>query len=271
MLERVVVTFSGEGSSVKIEDSTAVMEPSAAGSSVKIEDSTAVMEPSAASDDSDSPRPKTEHSRSTLQLFLSVDIAGVGIGGDMWPAATLFSNVATSVSYRGFISSLFDGRRVLELGSGTGLCGILVDKAFSPTSVVITDQESHMPLIIGNMRRNSTSGACTAQTLDWTDAQTFPSAGSFDIILAMECVYHEKLYQPLIEAIAHCAHDDCLVFLGVTRQFAKPQFYAKLAAARFSYTLLPHEALPPSCSADTGGRDCGLFLLQRRRQRATGQ
>ena len=255
MLERVVVTFSGEGSSVRVED-----QASAAAAVTEL--STPPMSVLGGAEGAGDGK--------GLKLYLSVDIAGVGIGGDMWPAATLFSNVATSVSYRGFISSLFDGRRVLELGSGTGLCGILVDKALSPASVVITDQKSHMPLIIGNMQRNITSGACTAQTLDWTDSRTFPSAGSFDIILAMECVYHEKLYQPLIETIAHCAHDDSMVFLGVTRQFAKPQFYAKLAAAGFSYTLVPHEALPLSCSADTGGRDCGLFLLQRRR-RANGQ
>ena len=200
------------------------------------------------------------------RLSLKVDLGGVGIGGDLWPAATLFSNVLTSQAYSSFFTTLFADKEVLELGSGTGLCGILIDKVFAPKRTVVTDQDSHLALMRENLLLNQVSPACSVEALDWTNPATFPPAQSFDIILAMECVYREQLYTPLIASLLHCMRDDAICFLGLTRQFAKPHFFTKLTTAGLHYTLVPHEALPPSCSSATGGRDCGIFLLQKIRQ-----
>ena len=198
-----------------------------------------------------------------VKVALNVDLAGVGIGGDLWPAATMFSNVVVSEAYRGFFSELFCGKNIIELGSGTGLCGILIDKMFSPASVVITDQESHMALISSNIALNDTSSVCTVSALDWTDHATFPPE-PFDVVLALECVYKEGLYSPLIDALVHCLRPGGVILLGLTRQFAKPLFFQKLVQRGLQYCLIPHESLPAACVSSTGGNDCGLFVLQTR-------
>ena len=120
-----------------------------------------------------------------------------------------------------------------------------------------------MDLIRSNMVLNETSELVEAAALDWTKASTFPPAQSFDVVIAMECVYKETLYLPLLNAMGHCLAKDGLVFLGLTRQFAQPHFFAKLASKGMSYILIPHDALPKSCLSNTGGEDCGIFLVRR--------
>ena len=58
-----------------------------------------------------------------------------GIGGGDWPAARLFCEIVTHDT---FWENVFENKKVIELGSGTGLGGILVDKVFTPSEVVIT-------------------------------------------------------------------------------------------------------------------------------------
>jgi hypothetical protein len=55
-----------------------------------------------------------------LELFIRTNMR-VGIGGDRWPAATLFSELLTQNRLQKFFENLFDNKVVIELGSGTGL------------------------------------------------------------------------------------------------------------------------------------------------------
>jgi hypothetical protein len=54
-----------------------------------------------------------------IEIDLLLDMA-VGIGGDKWPAADLFCQLCTSDQWKQWFQQLFDGRRCIELGSGTG-------------------------------------------------------------------------------------------------------------------------------------------------------
>jgi len=201
-----------------------------------------------------------------LELMFDVDLAGVGIGGDLWPAATMFSNLLSAPCYRDFFSAMFGpSTTAVELGSGTGMCGCLIDKLYQPKQIFITDQESHMDLICQNMLLNNSGRSVEARALDWTakDYSSSFAAASADVVLAMECVYNPTLYKPLIRTILHLSHLDSVIFLGITRQFASPSFFKLLTESGLSYTLLPHEALPPSACVNTGGAECGLFLLRR--------
>ena len=106
----------------------------------------------------------------------------VGIGGDRWPAANKFCELICHNKLRIFYSELFDNKRVIDLGSGTGLTSIVIDKVFKPAEVLVTDQESHMKLIRNNLQINSTN-KCIAKTYDWTERS---DVGTFDVIVAFE-------------------------------------------------------------------------------------
>lgn len=124
----------------------------------------------------------------SIEITLSVDMQ-LGIGGDTWPAAELFCHLLLSPSWHSFFQKLFHQKTVIELGSGHGLAGILVDKIFNVQSVVITDLQNYVDLIDKNIHRN----LCThsrADAMDWTVynsvAPDFSQEEKFDIVLALE-------------------------------------------------------------------------------------
>lgn len=126
------------------------------------------------------------YGKHTLRMFLDM---GVGIGGDKWPAADTFCNMITSPEWSKFFMHLFNGKRILELGSGNGVVGVLIDKAFAASQICITDLSSHTTHIERNKLLNSCSEAVTVVPYDWAD-DLMKVDGSlrnpFDIILALE-------------------------------------------------------------------------------------
>jgi len=123
-----------------------------------------------------------------VEVDLMADM-GVGIGGDRWPAANLFCDFLSNEKWSDFFTNLFLNKKVIELGSGTGLVSILVSKLFQPRDIIVTDQESHMDLIRCNLDNNSSKEVlnknCFPQTFDW---KNFDRANptKYDIILAFE-------------------------------------------------------------------------------------
>ena len=185
---------------------------------------------------------------------------GSGIGGADWPAANLFCHIVANNS---FYESIFESKTVLELGSGTGLGGITVDKLFRPSQVVITDLEQYREHILHNVQLNACSDKVQAAALDWTDMAPFSAnySASFDVILALECVYREDLYQPLIDVLLKASNKQTLVFLGLTRLFAQTKFFALVEAAGLRYTRIPDHAMPAVLRSQQSTADCGLLLL----------
>lgn len=192
-----------------------------------------------------------------LRVFLDM---GVGIGGDKWPAADIFCNLIVEPQWRQFFVQLLDGKRVLELGSGNGVVGVLIEKAFDPSEICITDLDSH----IKHIRHNITLNSCKQTTMgipyDWTESMEVADPhllAPFDVILALECVYREDLYIPLIRTIKQQFHSKSVCFLGSTRQFTKPVFFQMLAENGLAYKKLPTDMLPQHSLDES----IGMFVL----------
>ena len=117
-----------------------------------------------------------------LRLYLDMS---VGIGGDKWPAAELFCNFITDPSQYDFFRSQFAARRCVELGSGNGLVGIVIESLFSPLAMLITDIEDHVNHIQKNIETNGLK-ISKAVELDWRKDNVLPADEKFDIILALE-------------------------------------------------------------------------------------
>jgi hypothetical protein len=115
-------------------------------------------------------------------LRVNLDM-GVGIGGDKWPAQDKFCEFITDIKWKGFFDDLLRDKSCLELGSGNGITGILLDKAFTPDTIVVTDLESHINHIQGNFVLNNTQ-RCKAIALDWKDFEV--SEVKYDFIFALE-------------------------------------------------------------------------------------
>ena len=227
---------------------------------------------------------------------------GLGIGGDLWPATSTFCSYLAS--NRSGSYSLFHDRSVLELGSGTGLAGLCIEKLVpSCREIVVTDLATYVPLMTRNIALNG-STACKAGPLDWCDEvgrHDIPGEKmTFDVILALEwyetqciaplkafffpilhcSVYRENLYVPLIRTILRHMHASSVLILGLTRAFTKGSFFTLMSAHGLRYTRISEEHLPKvkqrtrvlytDKSGDAlrkGGEDVEEAVLSRRRRK----
>lgn len=182
-----------------------------------------------------------------------------GLGGDQWPAATCFCHLITNrkTFYEEKVFS--KDCRVLELGSGTGLGGIAVAKLFpGPRSIVISDLDQYTALIDRNIKLNRVEKQCTAQVIDWLNPPAQHT--TYDVVLALECVYREDLYGPLLQMLKVSAHANTIIFLGLTRLFAQARFFTLLEEHGFSYKKIPHIAIPVFTNATN---DTAIFIVWR--------
>lgn len=94
------------------------------------------------------------------KIQLEVDMT-VGIGGDRWPGAMTFCRLIANLAYRySVFHDIFTDKKVIELGSGTGLVSIVLKKLFQMSHIVASDLDSHVSLIQRNVQRNIEMHIC---------------------------------------------------------------------------------------------------------------
>ncbi|EAU84618.2 hypothetical protein CC1G_00137 [Coprinopsis cinerea okayama7 len=156
-----------------------------------------------------------------LDLSLSVD-ASPGCGGIAWPAGQI---LATYLVHKG--PTHLRNRNVLELGSGTGLVG-LVAGLFGNCKVWITDQSPLLPIMQRNVLLNDLNDNVVVAELDW--AQPIPSTiPKPDVILAADCVYFEPAFPLLVETLDRLSTKDTeILFCYKKRRKADKRFFSML-------------------------------------------
>jgi predicted nicotinamide N-methyase len=87
-------------------------------------------------------------------------------------------------------------KRVLELGAGCGACG-LVAGCLGASEVLLTDMANILPLLESNVAANRDCGVINVAALDWTESP-LPDYGSFDVVLAADCIY---IHSPLARLV----------------------------------------------------------------------
>ena len=104
----------------------------------------------------------------------------LSVGGRLWPsAAALCRWMRGEASLR--------GARVLELGCGTGACGLYAAHC-GATEVLLTDgSETLQPLIDTNVASNPAPG-CAVRSQRYLWGEPLP-AGRFDLAIASDCSY----------------------------------------------------------------------------------
>lgn len=120
-----------------------------------------------------------------VNFNLYVDMR-IGIGGDKWPAAELFCNfVSNPETIEMLFRQHFNGKKILELGSGNGMVAIVMEKLFNLRELVVSDIEEHVSLIHKNINENNLTLA-KAVAIDWRERENSTINDSFDIIIALE-------------------------------------------------------------------------------------
>lgn len=126
------------------------------------------------------------------------------LGSKVWPCG-----IATA-TWCAINSNLFVGKKVLELGAGVGLAGLVC--AAANATVVLTDLDAKNDVdcpsgLVPNLQRNihlNGLRSATARRLDWRDDNEVEPC---DIILCSDCVYYPENVDPLARTIKrHLAH-----------------------------------------------------------------
>jgi hypothetical protein len=110
---------------------------------------------------------------------------------------------------------------VLELGAGTGLCGLMVAKATS-ANVLLTDLPELLGLMKDNLQRNHPyQSNVEARTLQWGNKADYQGA-PYNVILGADIV--ASLYDPV--ALAHTLYDlsgpDTKIYISSKSRLDKP-------------------------------------------------
>ncbi|KAH9943016.1 putative methyltransferase-domain-containing protein [Epithele typhae] len=139
---------------------------------------------------------KTDVGPGAFTIALAVD-ASPGCGGIAWPAGEVLS---AYIAHRGAL----EGKVVVELGSGTGLVGLVAGRLGA--QVWITDQAPLLPIMHQNVALNNLQASVTVAELNW--GEPLPAEiPRPDVILAADCVYFEPAFPLLVQTLAALVSD----------------------------------------------------------------
>ncbi|XP_017218884.1 uncharacterized protein LOC108196212 [Daucus carota subsp. sativus] len=139
-----------------------------------------------------------------------------GLSFQLWPAATAFvslldrhdrsSTTLSSLLNRPHLGPL----RILELGSGTGLVGIAA-AAILGAHVTVTDLSHVIPNLKFNAEANMNAvglngGKVEVAALGWgveKEMEAIKENDEYDVIMGSDVVYHDHLYNPLLQTLKY--------------------------------------------------------------------
>ncbi|KAG2148071.1 putative methyltransferase-domain-containing protein [Suillus clintonianus] len=156
-----------------------------------------------------------------VSISLKVD-ASHGCGGIAWPAGEVLSNY---IAFRG--NGYLDGKKIVELGSGTGLVG-LVAGALGGT-VWITDQAPMLDIMQQNVTLNNLQSCVSVRELNWGET-LLSDMPPPELILAADCVYFEPAFPLLVQTLSEMAVSGSteILFCYKKRRKADKRFFTML-------------------------------------------
>ncbi|PWA81789.1 methyltransferase family protein [Artemisia annua] len=181
---------------------------------------------------------KTYHFTSINSTLTIRQLPSQGLSFQLWPAAETFVKLfdtykpSNTDPFSVTVTKCANDRkpiRILELGSGTGIVGITA-AAILGGEVTVTD----LPHVLPNMEYN---------------------VGDFDLVIGSDVVYHDNLYEPLIQTLKYLLlgsgegeKDKERVFLmGHLRRWKKESSFFKKVRKMFRVDVV-HEDGPSSVS-----------------------
>lgn len=142
--------------------------------------------------------------RSILHITSSESLVSSGTTGySLWEASVA---LLALLSFKPCTRKWFKDKRVLELGSGTGLGGLAVAAMSDPKSVLLTDvSQVHDSFTFPNLKINfsTLSMPVSSKCVFWDDLSSEPLnfCSNFDVILGCDLVYDPDVCPLLLSAL----------------------------------------------------------------------
>jgi predicted nicotinamide N-methyase len=133
-----------------------------------------------------------------------------------------------------------EGRTIVELGSGTGLVGLVAAKLGG--KVWITDQAPLLDIMTRNVQMNDIEGdKITVAELNWGSPLPTSIPSKPDIIIAADCVYFEPAFPLLVQTLSDLSDARTeVLFCYKKRRKADKRFFG-LLKKKFRYEEIPDE------------------------------
>lgn len=132
-------------------------------------------------------------------LVLAQDANTSMCGHVVWEVAVIVAKLLDAAA----LPLEVKGRRVLELGSGCGLAGMVF--GLHGASVTLTDVPALKPHLEANVLANlgprQEPVDWDVQAYDWNDAPPLKLQKRWDLVVGTDCVYHAHLVQPFLDAL----------------------------------------------------------------------
>jgi predicted nicotinamide N-methyase len=176
--------------------------------------------------------------------------SGKGTGLTTWDGSVV---LAKYLEYS--LTDEFKNKRVVELGSGTGLVGICT-ALLGAKEVILTDLEYTMENLARNAARNRHTHGLTSlntKVLDWFNPPE--NLGDVDLILASDVVWVEDLIPPFVRTLytlsVHSSRPTSILMSYQKRSIVSDQIlFHQLQLHGFQVDLIPHEQLHPEYVSD---------------------
>lgn len=126
----------------------------------------------------------------------------------VWPSAVSISEWLARIDKSEIFHNLFSDKSVIELGSGTGLAGIVLGKCTAaPKRIILTDcDDSSIKILKKNAINNpGNCGKVDVMKLLWGNKDHIDEAIKlndgklYDIVLATDVIYDDEAISPLLE------------------------------------------------------------------------
>lgn len=162
-----------------------------------------------------------------------------GYAGEVWDAALVLSHFLVNKSKKHNFS--LKDKKILELGSGTGIAGIMCSM-LGGKKVYLTDKHENLEILKKNVELNKSKGIIPSDCevviapLDWNKKEEYTSNkyiskdDSFDLILCSDLIWNEKVFEDLKDVINYFTKNESVeVLLSYQyRQRSDVEFFNKM-------------------------------------------
>lgn len=175
-------------------------------------------------------------------LALPPQFAQIVIGEVVWRGATALCEWL--VRPGGEAPFAVAGARVVEVGAGCGVCGVLC-KQLGARQVLLTDYEPHvLELLARNAELNGLSAAEHVRALDWLQPLPPDLAGAFDAVIGSDVVYCRDLCPGLFATAAGLlVRGGCFAMVNGRGRFSKAADLALSEAEAAGLRLVSQTAM----------------------------
>jgi predicted nicotinamide N-methyase len=154
-----------------------------------------------------------------LSILISEDEKNYGYAGKVWECASVFSSFISSDKAR----KLFKNKSVIEIGSGTGFCGLVVSQ-LGAKKVILSDRELNLPILEKNIQINKQNfNGCDVNvfTVDWNYIHEYKRIKEqYDIIIASDIIYQGVNFLSIVNLLDFLSNTSTEILIGYNHRLA---------------------------------------------------